>query len=341
MAETEKYIYGIINSNEALYFGSFGTTACEEVYTIPYQDISVVVSNSEMVDYTILPKDAVVRHLFKHQQVIEKVMEGFTVIPMRLGTFAYDEDEVRYILAKAYLMVKDIFNKISDKIEIDVVATWGDFDSVLKVIGEEKEIKGFRESLLTNPKEITVDNQMKVGAMVKNHLYKKREKYTLEIQTSLSKIIQGIKVHELMNDEMVLNTAFLINKTKQKEFDKKIEKLNTKFNNELNFRCVGPLPPYSFYTLEIKKWQFEEIDWARRKLGLQNNFATKDEIKKAHQTMAFTFHPDKNPNTSGIEREFDEITKAYKLLCEYCEGDSCSFSEEEFKKNAILVKVRD
>jgi len=140
---------------------------------------------------------------------------------------------------------------------------------------------------------------------------------------------------------MVLNTAFLINKTKQKEFDKKIEELNTKFNNELNFRCVGPLPPYSFYTLEIKKWQFEEIDWARRKLGLQNNFATKDEIKKAHQTMAFTFHPDKNPNTSGIEREFDEITKAYKLLCEYCEGDSCSFSEEEFKKNAILVKVRD
>ena len=98
-------------------------------------------------------------------------------------------------------------------------------------------------------------------------------------------------------------------------------------------------PPYSFYTLEIKKWQFEEIEWARKKLGLLNDFITKDEIKRliTHWLSAI---PTKNPNTPGIEKEFDETAKAYKILWEYCQGDSCHFDEEAFKKNAILVKVR-
>jgi DnaJ-class molecular chaperone len=92
--------------------------------------------------------------------------------------------------------------------------------------------------------------------------------------------------------------------------------------------------------------QFKDLDWARKKLGLLNDFATKNEIKKAHQTLAFSSHPDKNPDTPGIEKEFDEITKAYKILVDYYEackqagqGDSCFFNEEEFKKNAILVEV--
>ncbi len=64
--------------------------------------------------------------------------------------------------------------------------------------------------------------------------------------------------------------------------------------------------------------------------------------------MAFSFHPDRNPNTPDTGEEFDEITKAYRILSEYCEaskqagkGDSLSFNEEEFKKNIILVKVRE
>ena len=51
------YIYGVLNSDEELFFGPHGVTACEEVYTISCQDISAVVSDSEMVDYTHMRKD--------------------------------------------------------------------------------------------------------------------------------------------------------------------------------------------------------------------------------------------------------------------------------------------
>ena len=348
MGNRGKYVYGIINTNKELFFGPFGITAREDVYTVPYQDISAIVSDSEIVDYTHMPKDALARLLIKHQKVIEKIMSfGHSIIPMRLGTFAVDEAELKNILHKAYSLIDDIWPKICDKIEIDIVVLWGDFNSVLKEVSEEKEIKEFKETLLANHEGISVDDQMKVGVMVKKALDKKRDDCVFQIQDALKTVSQNSKVHELMDDKMIMNTAFLINKIQHEDFDKIVEELNTKFNEGLNFRCVGPLPPYSFYTLQIKKMDFKEVDWARKRLGL-SDITTKEEIKKAHRKLAFSLHPDKNPDTLDIEKEFDDATRAYKILIDYSlaakqagQGDNSSFNESEFKKNAILVKVRE
>ncbi len=106
-----------------------------------------------------------------HQKVIEKIMNlEYTIIPMRLGTFAADENDVKDILNKGYNLIEDIFKKISNIIEIDIISTWKDFVSILKETGEEKEIKEFKENLLANSKKITVDDQMKVGIILKKAL---------------------------------------------------------------------------------------------------------------------------------------------------------------------------
>ena len=344
------YIYGIINSNSALDLSTpKDSYKKENVYTIPYQDVSAAVSNSEIIDYTYSSKDISAELLVWHQKVIEKIMSlKYTIIPVRLGTFTVDEAEVKDILIKGYSLIKNIMEKIRDKIETDVVATWADFGSALKEIGEEKEIKKLKENILANPKSITVDDQMKVGVMIKKVLDEKREKYALQIQTFLKRYCTAFKVHELMDDRMVINLACLINRDKQKDFDRKIEEINTEFAEKLNFRCVGPLPPYSFYTIDIKKMKFEEIDWAKKKLRLSDDFATKNEVKKVYRKLAFSFHPDRNPDTPGTEKEFDELNKAYRILDEYGEAckqagkeDSLYFSEEKFEKNKILVKVKD
>jgi len=264
---------------------------------------------------------------------------------MRLGTFADSDEEVREILVKGYKTIKDILGRSKDCIEIDVVATLNDFNSFLREeVSREEEIKQFKQSLLSKKGGVTVDDQMKVGVLVKKYSDKKKAQYADQIQTALSEIAQNFKAHDLMDDKMVLNTAFLIGQNRQKEFEQRVEQLDDKFQEKLNFRCVGPLPPYSFYTLEVKKAQFEEIDWARKKLGLTDDFITANEIKKAHRRLALTCHPDKNPNTPDIEKKFDDMTRAYRILLDYYrasnqaeEADGCYFNEEAFEKNAMLV----
>jgi hypothetical protein len=319
----------------------------EKVYPVSYQDVSAIVSESEIIDYTGLRKDILARQLVKHQKIIEGIMPEYSIIPLKLGTIALD-DEVKEILANGYKLIKEIFSKISDKIELDVVAIWSDFNSMLKEVGEEKEIKEFKEQLLSNPKGITVDDQMKIGFMLKKALERKKDEYAQKILGVLKMVSLDFKSHELMDDKMVINTAFLIAEEKRVEFEQKIEELNALFLEKLNFRCVGPLPPYSFYTLEVKKLKFQEIDWARKKLGLINDTVTREDIKRAHQIKAFSYHPDKNPDILGIEKEFDEVSRAFKVLWEYCvsseqagQNEIFSFDERDFKKNSILVKVKE
>jgi len=349
-----KYIYGII---EAVHpdTKSFGVG----VYTIPYQDISAVLSDSQFVNYTTLPKNQVAKYLLVHQQVIEKIMDSYTIIPMKLGTYAFNNREVEEILSKGYAIFKDVFMKINNKIEIDVVATWNDLNSIIKEIGEGEEIKELKEKLMFKPEGVSSKDLIKMGSLIKNILDKEREKLASEIKDVLGKVSIDSREHGLMDDRMILNIAFLIDKDKKAEFEKRLDELNALYNEsnppyppllkggqgglsgeKIDFRCVGPLPPYSFYTAEVKKIRFEDIQWAREKLGL-NYMAYREEIVKAYRSKANMYHPDKNIGASDTERQFNEINRAYKILLEYCEGDSCSFKEEEFEKNAILVRVRE
>jgi hypothetical protein len=263
---------------------------------------------------------------------------------MRLGTFVQSNEEVKEILTGGYRTIKDIFERAKEAVEIDVAATITDFNSFLREISQEEEIKQLKQSLLGKKGGITTDDQTKVGVLVKRYLDKRKANYANRIQAALSVVCDRFKAHDLMDDKMAINTAFLLNRNRQKDFMQRVEEINNEFEEKLNFRCVGPLPPYSFYTLEIKKVQFEEIDWAKKILGLGNDFITADEIKKAHHRLALTCHPDKNPGTPDIEKKFDEMTRAYRILLGYYRASSqaendqgCCLNEDAFEKNTLLV----
>lgn len=343
------YIYGIINSEPGKIINNYSTKDGDKICCIPYKDISAVVSDSKKIDYSYLPKDILARRLIKHQIVIEEIMNlGNTIIPMKLGTLLNNENEVRNILDKGYSLFKDIFEKINGKIEIDLAVTWNDLTTMLKEIGEDKVIKDLKESILADSQGITVENKIKIGVLIKNELDQIREIISSDILTCFRDCCDDIKIHALMDDTMIVNSALLISKTKQKDFEGRVNKLNSNFSEKLNFRCVGPLPPYSFYTLEIKKLQHEDLNWAMKKFGLKDSLISKDEIKKAYRRLSFSSHPDQKLNVRDIKKEFDEVNKAYKILNNYCHsceqanhGENNSFNLEEFDKPALIVKVKD
>jgi hypothetical protein len=363
MSKTSKYIYGVINSGAEEFFELGEIVSFEDIYpfkgtaevvnssktsnrayTISFRDIAAVVKDSEIVDYSHITNETLARVLVSHQQLIEKVMTKHTIIPMKLGTFAESCKEVEQILARGYRTIKDIFERVQNAIEIDVVATLNDFNSFLQEVSEEEEIRTLKQTLLSKKGSVTADEQMRAGMLVKKHLDERKADYAGQMQTALRKVSDGFKAHDLMDDKMVLNTAFLLNRDRQKDFERTVEDINNEFEEKLNFRCVGPLPPYSFYTLEVRKPRFEEVDWAKKQLGLTNDFVTAEDIKKAHRKSALTCHPDKNPDVQDIEKKFDEMTKAYKILLDYYRASnqaehnqSCYLGKESFIEDAVLV----
>ena len=108
-----------------------------------------------------------------------------------------------------------------------------------------------------------------------------------------------------------------------------LKKLDEEYKQKANFRCVGPLPPYSFATCQLKKVGYDEIDEARKLLGLGERTSL-EEIKESYRQFAQVNHPDKDPENGQLREDFEKVTRAYKLLTSCYQGqDLCSADSEQ------------
>ena len=149
-----------------------------------------------------------------------------------------------------------------------------------------------------------------------------------------------------MNDQMVTNSAFLINSNNKEKFEQLIDQLDEEYKGLLNFKLVGPLPCYSFYTIEVKELNPEHVAQAKTELGLREE-TSESEIKKAYLEKAKLFHPDVHPG-NGNEENFNRINKAYHTLLDYStaakqlsEDEYTSLVNEKIIENLILVKIKE
>ncbi|MDO9529684.1 MAG: GvpL/GvpF family gas vesicle protein [Syntrophales bacterium] len=329
------YIYGFININEKKKFDYAGIDG-GEVYTQPYQDIAAVVSDLPDMQFGSLPKETLLLYLAVYQAVIERVMKNHYIIPMKFGTSVDGKEEVEMILRKGYDQVKTNSMSMEDKIELDVVAMWNNLDAVIKTIGEEEEIQKLKAEAASKPTDQKLEAGITLGKMVKASLDRKREERASDMLDTLKAESETHRSHDVMDDSMIMNVAFLINKDNKETFESKIDLLDEEYQDEVNFRIVGPLPSYSFCTFEINKIDFSDVSEARKTLGLGEE-STALEIKEAYWRLSKEFHPDKYPGDVEAQKRFENITKAYRLLKDYCEGEQCSFKEEDVR-NWIVVK---
>jgi len=332
------YVYGLISSNEKKKFSSVERANTGEIYTIPYRDIACVVSDYPKSCFDFGTREEMAKKLVVHQAVIEKVMKEYTIIPIKFGTLLANSSEAKKVLEKGYFDFKDRLKKMDKKIELDVAALWNDLNSIIKKIGEEnEEIRKFKEEIAKKPQEDNFQDRVKIGSMVKDALEKKRDDLQREMHELLKNEVTVIesKKHELMDDRMILSCAFLLDRDKESEFDQALNELNERYNETINFRCVGPLPLYSFSTYEVRKADFGAIGKARELLGLGEEVDASD-IKSAYRKLVREKHPDKFQNGIDAQKKFEEIHASYKLLLSYCPNENKSLKKEDVQGTYII-----
>lgn len=291
------------------------------VSAIRHRDLAVLVSPAPIQSYNSMGRERVLRYLFAHQAVIEKVMERLAAIPVKFGTTARDGAEARKILENGAPRLKAALEAMEGKIELDVAAQWKDLNAVLWQIGEEPEINRQKASVLARLPQEATQERIRIGQMVKARLDEMREERAAEILEALKPLARDLCPHVLPDDRMILNTALLVDRAKEGEVTETLERLNSGFGGCIDFRCVGPLPPYSFATVEIKTFDVETVERARGLLRLKED-AGLEEIREAYRRLVRQCHPDLAFQPIGnasadATGTFEAVTQAYRLLGEY------------------------
>jgi hypothetical protein len=310
------YIYGFLRND--CFSDIINVLLQSKGYSIEYNDISAIVSDTEEEKIEYSDREALGRLLVEHQEMIEKMMNAgcSDIIPMQLGTIVNSRNDVISILKNAYNIILQGFKVTAGVEEFDLVVVWNNFMDHLRSISDTPKIKKMKEDVL-DKKSCDYADSIKVGKFIKEQIDEDNNKAGSDIVNALIPLCRDLKKHETMNDEMVLNSAFLVPKESKRLFMEMIDKLDIKYGDHLNFKIVGPLPCYSFYTVECKGLNKKEIDEAAGILGIDHDTSESD-IKKAYHQKAGLTHPDKNyENPEENDEGFIKITNAYKTMLEY------------------------
>lgn len=256
MEKEGKYIYCIIGTEQERNFGPIGIGGRgDEVLTIGYDDLSMVVSSYPMTKFIVSREN-----MLAHMKVIEKVMNEFdSVLPVRFGTVASNADEIRNLLDRRLREFRSFLRNMDHKVELGVKGSWKHMNVIFEEIVEEnREIKKAKEKIQNEVGKKNIQAKTEVGKMVEEALKKKKEREAEKIVDALRRTAFEYKLNKIIGDEMFMNVAFLVDKGREKEFDNIIEDLSERYRDRAKFVYVGPVPVYSFVNIVIYPEEWEK-----------------------------------------------------------------------------------
>lgn len=236
-----KYIYCIIhepNSKRVTIEGINGA----QTYTINFKDISACVSDTKVKNYD--PKR---EYVLTHTKVLEAIMSEYTILPMKFGTISKSIKRIKELLKQNYLNFKRNLELLKDKIEIGVKVLW-ESDALAKEI---KEFRKLKQEIDMADRVKAQAIQVRVGKEVKSILEQWKHNCIDEIHNSLREISVDSVKNEPVGLKMLLNSSFLVEKEKEKEFENLVYKLDDKYGDKLRFKYVVPCPPYNFVNIKL------------------------------------------------------------------------------------------
>ncbi len=327
-----KYLYGFIETDREENFGNIGVGNQNRVTTIRYRDVAAVVSDHPVIQFDQLDESQLTNYIQKHQVVNEKVLEKHTIIPLRFGNIAQNAADVLKILKHAYIQFKTQLDQLQGKIELVIQATANKQVWLKEIVETNTTIKDLTKKLDKSDAQEKIPIQVEIGKIIHNTIVHKEKEIVVDILATLRNGGSPYRSDKLLTQDMIMNMSFLIDRTAESAFDQKLNELGQRYANDLTFKYIGPLPPYSFTQLNLKTTDLNFINNARKMLNLPGK-ASKKEIKKAYRTMASKYHPDRTGNDS---QKFNEIHNAYRTLEVFCNNYRYSFDEKTISETVLI-----
>ncbi len=247
------YTYAIIDSNSGMDEPLRGLGDAS-VYNIPYRGIGIVVSDLE-AQVQIKTKESIL----KHEEVVEELMNRFTVLPMRLYTFFSGKEDMLLKVKDHYEDFIENLDRVREKCEFGIKVIWAGNVIKERIVNAHKN-----ESVSANPEQS--------GA---KFMKEKFEKYKIDkefeeeadrcvaiVDGFLNRLASEKKLEKLKTDNLLLSASYLVDNEKRDDFKKAFEDLRAS-GGDLKYLLSGPWPPYNFIILtHTRTKKFGSLDMA-------------------------------------------------------------------------------
>ncbi len=246
------YLYAIIRWPPGRTFDGISLVgpAGGPVYPITHNGLAAVVSDATVTEY-----DSTRANLLAHQRVLERVMQEFTLLPVRFGTVTDSKtptEDVRRLLTTKEKLFHRLFQEIDGKVELGLKVLWRDEEAVFQeILAEDAAVRRLRDALAGKPPAATHYERIRLGEMVRAAMDRKRRDEARRLLAPLRRIAERVVENPQTLDRMVVNAAFLVNIRQEGAFDEAVGLLADEHGQRLSLRYVGSAPPFNFVNIVV------------------------------------------------------------------------------------------
>ncbi|KUL53112.1 GvpL/GvpF family gas vesicle protein [Streptomyces sp. NRRL S-1521] len=233
------YVYGIASSaHPALPDGmeGIGKPACT-VRVLKHGDLAAIVSDAPE---DLKPKR---RDLLAHQNVLSEAGAAGSVLPMRFGSLAPDDETVVSVLGERAEHYGERLRALDGKVEYNVKASHNEQAVLHQVLAENQELRAMVEA---NQRQGggSQEEKLKLGEAVSNTVRAREQSDAVEVRRALEPTAEAIEPGP-EGTGWLANISFLVHRDSAEGLLAAVEELRAN-QPQLELRVHGPLPPYSF-----------------------------------------------------------------------------------------------
>jgi len=262
------YLYCLREKTEDTpVFSTKGIDGKGEVFTLSFRGLEAVVSEVSLEEFGSIEiqekarqdlswiKEKAVAHEKVIEEAIRKNDKILSLIPMRFGTIFKEKARLEESLDKDYSKVKEVLERIRDKQEWSVKVYLTNREKFERVIKEKNEaIKEKEKEIATLPEGMAFFMEEELSEIVSREM-------EAELNNMAEVFFEGLKKHAVdsvknkilekeltgKREPMILNAAYLIHKKEIKKFEKEVDDLNRRMEEEgYCLEVSGPWPAYNF-----------------------------------------------------------------------------------------------
>lgn len=261
------YVYGIVANDDTKPAGlDMKGLRDKPIRKIAFKDIAALTS-----EYPTLKPVLDEAEAMQHAAILSDIAKEVGVIPMSFGMVFRDEEILETILSTSYAALKKTLELIEGKIELGVKVVGAKTDeshgmTAQEVLGLLEELNAGRvkEEILKSLDRLSAEGVKKEvreslarlnAEEVKQEILVSLdkldgEKVKQEVLASLDRLSVKSKPGDRFSERLLLNHAFLVEKSKFSDFSTEVAALEQRFS-DFKFIYTGPWPVYSFVDLQV------------------------------------------------------------------------------------------
>lgn len=249
-----RYLYCIADGAQQISLGRIGIDG-NEVYTIPYRDLSAVVHNCSPEPYQSQDEQLVKGWVMAHQKVVETAQERFgTVLPFGFDTIikgegeADPEENMKQWLRDDCENLREKMEKVRGKAEYGVQIFWEPKVIAEAITRTDDEIGKMDEEMRSKPQGTAYMYKQKLEDAIKREMETLADEYFKDFYNRIRKHADDVRVERVKkgdeNKQMLMNLSCLLSKDNYEGLSTELEGILE--TEGIFVRFTGPWPPYSF-----------------------------------------------------------------------------------------------